>query len=376
MRVCHVITKPELGGAQLSTLNTLLKLPRDKYDISIITSPRGILASEFRDSGLKCVFPPFLDRTINPLFDILALIHILLIYIRLKPHIVHTHSSKAGVIGRWAARIARVRIIVHTVHGWSFNDFQPLILRRLFIFLERVTARFTTRIICVSKRDIQIALEHRIAPKEKFVYIKYGISFSDYSRKVRDPIKKKRELGITNDGPVIGMVSCLKPQKAPLDYIKASMRIYEEMPNVNFLLIGDGVLKKRCKNFLATSALNGRFIFTGWRRDVSEILDILDIMVLTSKWEGMPISIIEALRKGCPVVVTNAGGMPELVKDGTVGYITEVGAYRDVARKVLRILNDTQLFNKMKREAHLSIDSSFETTRMVNEVENLYRRLT
>ena len=375
MRVCHVITKPELGGAQLSTLNILSKLPRDKYDISIITSPRGILAPEFRDSGARCVFSPFLDRTINPLLDILALIHILLIYIRLKPHAVHTHSSKAGIIGRCAAWIARVRIIVHTVHGWSFNDYQPLVLKRFFIFLERVTARFTTRIICVSKRDIEIALRYKIAPKEKFVYIKYGISFSDYSRKIRDPIKKKRELGITNDGPVIGMVACLKPQKAPLDYIKASIKIYAEMPNVNFLLIGDGVLKKRCKNFLATSVLNGRFIFTGWRRDVSEIFDILDIAVLTSKWEGMPISIIEALRKGCPVVATNAGGTPELVKDGTAGYVAEVGAYRDVAEKVLRILNDAQLFNKMKREAHLSIDSSFEAARMVNEVENLYRRL-
>ncbi len=375
MRVCHVITKPELGGAQLSTLKILSKLPRDKYDISIITSPRGILAPEFRDLGIRCVFSPFLCRMINPLLDILALIHILLIYIRLKPHMVHTHSSKAGIIGRCAAWIARARIIVHTVHGWSFNDYQPLALKRLFIFLERVTAGFTTKIICVSKRDIEIALRYKIAPRKKFVYIKYGISFSDYSRKVRDPIKKKRELGITNNDPVVGMVSCLKPQKAPLDYIKASMKIYERMPDINFLLIGDGVLRNKCKDLLVNSALNGRFIFTGWRRDVSEILDILDIAVLTSKWEGMPISVIEALRKGCPVIATNAGGTPELVKDDITGYITDVGAYADMADKVLRILSDAQLFNKMKRDAHLSIDNSFEATRMVNEVEDLYRRL-
>ena len=376
MRVCHVITKPELGGAQLSTLNLLSSLPRDRYDISVITSPRGILASEFRNLvKAKSFLSPFLVRNINPVLDIFAFIHIYLIFSYNKYTIVHTHSSKAGIIGRWAARLAGIPYIIHTVHGWSFNDYQPLILKRFYIFLERITARFTAKIICVSKRDLQAGLQYKIAAEQKFVFIKYGVPLAELRNQSVDLFQKRKEFGITNGDPIVGMISCLKPQKSPLDYIKASIKIYEKMPNVNFLLVGEGVLKTRCEKLLATTPLNGRFIFTGWRRDISEILDILDVVVLTSKWEGMPISIIEALCKGRPVVATNVGGVPELVKDGVTGYITHPGAYEEVAEKVLKILKDTLSFNKMKEEASLSIDDSFGLERMVGEIEDLYQRL-
>jgi len=373
--VCHVITKPELGGAQLSTLNILSGLPRDKYDISVITSPKGILSPEFRKlKDVKSFSLPSLVRPINPLFDILGFIHIFLIYRCNKYAIVHTHSSKAGIIGRLAACLAGVPVIIHTVHGWSFNDYQGWIRKRVFIFLEKVVARFTTKIICVSKKDLQAGLKYKIAGPDKFVLIKYGIPIAELRRSSVDPLVKKKELGITNNGPVIGMIACLKPQKSPLDYIKACIKIYEKMPEVNFLLVGDGALRSKCEKLLAPTPLNGRFIFTGWRRDVSEILDILDVAVLTSKWEGMPISIIEALCKGCPVVATNIGGTGELVKDGVTGYVTQPCAYEETAEKVLKILGDPVSFNKMKIQAALSIDESFGVDRMVGEIENLYRR--
>lgn len=377
MRICHVITKPELGGAQLSTLNILLNLPRDKYNISIITSAHGMLEPEFR--GMKkamTFFSRFLVRPINPLSDILAFIDIFLIYRSNKYDLVHTHSSKAGIIGRWAARLANIPTIIHTVHGWPFNDYQPSILRRFYIFLERITASVTTKIICVSKRDIDIALRYKIAPREKLTLIRYGIPLRKFRESKTDIQLKKRELGIANNDPVIGMISCLKPQKSPADYVRAAIEIYKEMPAVNFLMVGDGVLKSQCKRILDAATLDGRFIFAGWRRDVSEILDVLDVVVLTSKWEGMPISIIEALSKGRVVVATDAGGTSELVKDGVTGYIVEPGSYRQVAKKVLNVLNDRQLFQSVKNRAYSSIDDSFDVSRMVNEIDNLYQRLT
>ncbi len=377
MRICHVLTKPELGGAQLSTLNILSNLPRDRYEISIITSSRGMLIPEFRNlKNAKCYSLPFLTRPINPLRDILAFIHIYLIYRRNKYVIVHTHSSKAGILGRWAARFAGVPVIVHTVHGWSFNDYQKHIIKTLFIYIERITARFTTKIICVSKKDIQIGLQNKIAPENKFAFIKYGIPLAEFRRSSINIVQKKRDLGITNNDPVVGMVSCLKVQKSPMDYVKASIKIYEKMPDVNFLLVGDGILRAKCEKLLASTPLNGRVIFAGWRRDISEILDILDVAVLTSKWEGMPISIIEALCNGCPVVATNIGGTPELVKDGISGYLTQPGSHEEVARKVLKILRDSDFFNKMKKEASSSIDETFGLDRMVEKIENLYRDLT
>jgi len=377
MRICHVITKPELGGAQLSTLNILSSLPRDKYNISIITSAHGMLEPEFR--GMKkarTFFSRFLVRPINPLSDILAFIDIFLVYRSNKYDLVHTHSSKAGIIGRWAARLANIPTIIHTVHGWSFNDYQPSILRRFYIFLERITASVTTKIICVSKRDIDIALRYKIAPREKLTLIRYGIPLRKFRESKTDIQLKKRELGIANNDPVIGMISCLKPQKSPADYVRAAIEIYKEIPAVNFLMVGDGVLRSQCKKILDATTLDGRFIFAGWRRDVSEILDVLDVVVLTSKWEGMPISIIEALSKGCVVVATDACGTSELVKDNVTGYIVKPGSYGQVARKVINVLNDRQLFQSVKNRAYSSIDDSFDVSRMVNEIDNLYQRLT
>jgi len=377
MRICHVITKPELGGAQVSTLNILSDLPRDKYDISIITSAHGMLEPEFRGlENAKAFFSRFLVRPINPVFDILAFIHIYLIYRCHKYDLVHTHSSKAGIIGRWAARLANIPTIIHTAHGWSFNDYQHPIVRKFYIFLERITARVTTKIICVSKHDIDTALRYKIAQGEKLTLIKYGILLRKFRGPKTDIQLKKRGLGIANNDPVIGMVSCLKPQKSPADYVRAAIEIYKEMPAVNFLMVGDGVLRSQCKKILDATTLNGRFIFTGWRRDVSEILDVLDVVVLTSKWEGMPISIIEALSKGCVVVATDAGGTSELVKDNVTGYIVQPGSYRQVARKVINVLNDRQLFQSVKNRAYSFIDDSFDVSRMVNEIHNLYQRLT
>jgi len=376
MRVCHVITKPELGGAQLSTLNLLTNLPKDIYDISIITSPQGILKPEFQGiKGVNSYFPFFLTRSINPIVDILAFIHIYFIYRCNKYKIVHTHSSKAGFIGRLAARLAGIPVILHTVHGWPFNDYQNFFIKRLFIFLERLTACFTTRIICVSNHDIETGLRYKIASKEKFVLIKYGIPLCQFKTTINNREEKRKELGINNNDPIVGMVSCLKPQKSPLDYVKASIDIYKEMPRINFLLIGDGILKARCKKALSNSTLNGRFIFSGWRRDIPEILDIIDILLLTSKWEGMPIAIIEVLCKGKQVIITDVGGNRELVRDGITGYLTKPGDYRETSQKALNILKDRDSFIKMAEEAKKSIDDSFDIKYMVNNIDRLYRAL-
>ncbi|MDP2912344.1 MAG: glycosyltransferase family 4 protein, partial [Candidatus Omnitrophota bacterium] len=371
-----VITKPELGGAQLSTLSLVSNLPKDKYAISVITSSRGILKADFEKlKNIRTYFSPFLIRPINPIVDILAFIHIYSIYRCNGFKIIHTHSSKAGLLGRWAAFFARAPVILHTAHGWPFNDYQPLLVKRFYIFLERIIALFTTKIICVSKKDIETGLKYKIAPLEKFILIRYGISLPEFKKSSSQKEHKKKELGINNNDPVVGMISCLKPQKAPLDYVKACIDIYDKMPGVNFLLVGDGVLRKRCKEELAKSGLNGRFIFTGWRRDVADILDIIDVVVLTSKWEGMPIAIIEALSKGKPVVVTDTGGVRELIKYGITGYVTKPGECKETAEMVLRVLKDRVLYNKMSYEARLSIDESFDIAVMVDKIDSLYMNM-
>ncbi len=193
MRICHIITKPELGGAQLSTLNLVSNLSKDKYQVSVITSSEGVLRREFKNlKGATVHFSPFLTRFINTPADILALMHIYDIYRSNKFKIIHTHSSKAGIVGRWAALFARIPVILHTVHGWPFNEYQPILIKRFYIFLESVTAVFTTKIICVSKKDIETGLKYKIAPKEKFVLIKYGIPLDQFKNLACNKEEKKR----------------------------------------------------------------------------------------------------------------------------------------------------------------------------------------
>lgn len=376
MRICHVITKPELGGAQLSTLNLISNLPEDRYQVSVITSSAGILKHEFKSlKNATAHFSPFLTRPINPIVDILAFIHIFNIYRNNKFKIIHTHSSKAGIIGRWAALFARVPVIIHTAHGWPFHDYQNPLVKIFFIFLEKMTAAFTTKIICVSKKDIETGLRYKIAPREKFVLIKYGIPLYQFKYPSCNKAEKKRELGINNEDPVVGMISCLKPQKAPLDYVKACIDVYNNMPAVNFLLIGDGVLKKRCRSELRRTSLNGKFIFAGWRRDIPELLDIIDIVVMTSKWEGLPIAAIEALAKGKPVIATDTGGVRELVKDGVTGYITRPMKYKDTSDRILSLLKDRRSLLNMQEEALKSVDGTFDIRIMARNIDNLYRSL-
>ena len=378
MHICHIITKPELGGAQLSTLEIVSRLAeKEGYNISLVTGSRGTLLKDFKDlKGVKVYLVPFLVRNISPIYDILAFIYILFLYLFNKYDIVHTHSSKAGILGRWAAFFARIPVIIHTVHGWSFNSHQLYITKIFYRYLERLTAKFTSIVICVSRNDINKALRYRIADKKKLVFIKYGIDIEKFSSKSNEAerLNKRKEIGMLDKGPVVGMIACLKPQKSPLDYVRACIEVHKKIPEANFLLVGDGVLRKDCRRIIQNSSLDGRFVFAGWRRDIAGILDLLDVAVLTSKWEGMPISIIEALLKGCPVVATDSGSTNEIVKDGVSGYIVNVGDFQGISEKVVNLLSNKELHLKMRQAAARSIDASFSKKRMADEIEALYRR--
>ncbi|MFH1478522.1 MAG: glycosyltransferase family 4 protein [Candidatus Omnitrophota bacterium] len=374
MKVCHIITKPELGGAQLSTLSLLKNLPKDKYELSIITSSRGTIKDDFeRLLGVKVFMLLLLVRHINPILDILVSINIWLIYITHKYDIVHTHSSKAGILGRFTAKLAGVQHIYHTVHGWPFNDYQNLFIKKVYILLERICSLFTEKIICVSNSDIDLGLKHKIAPKEKFILIKYGIDLARFKNNTTDVSSKRRELGILNNDPIVGMISCLKPQKSPQDYIKASLDIYKNIDKVNFLLIGDGRLRPLCEKLLKDSSLDVRFKMLGWRRDIKEIIDLMDISILTSKWEGLPMAVIESLVKGCVVVATDTGGVRELVRDGETGFITKKGNPSEIASRVVYLLKDIEQLDAMKNKAKASMDDSFCISRMVKDTDLLYR---
>mgnify|MGYP001099214476 CR=1 FL=1 len=228
IRVAHIITKLELGGAQQNTLYTIEHLPRDKYEVILISGCGGILDEEAKTiPDIKLYFIPSLVREVNPFCDLCAFFALWRILRLLRPHIVHTHSSKAGILGRWAAWFSRYPIsdirypiIIHTFHGFGFNPYQKFSIKEIFIFLEQITALISTKLIAVSEENIRKGTGYFIGSKEKYVLIRSGIKIAQYENVQVDPEKKKRELGIEPEEKVVTMVSPFKPQKAPFDFVQ------------------------------------------------------------------------------------------------------------------------------------------------------------
>ena len=238
-----VITKLELGGAQTQLLSLLKNIDQNRFNLFLFTAQNGLLNDEVsRCTGLTFYRSDYLDRPINPLKDALALVEIFRFIKKYKIDIVHTHSSKAGIVGRWAAALAGVKLIIHTVHGWSFNDFQPSLARRIFIGLERFNATFTDKIIVVSDHDKKKGLSHRIGRELQYCLIHYGVDEPLF--KTKDPAIRG-ELGIAAGDLVVGTVSCFKPQKALEDFLELAFLICQTLPRTKFLVVGDGALRNR-----------------------------------------------------------------------------------------------------------------------------------
>jgi glycosyltransferase involved in cell wall biosynthesis len=368
-----VITRLELGGAQTHVLSLIRGIDRDKYNVFLFSAAAGELADAAAAiPGLIFIRSRFLDRTIHPLKDCFALIALFFIIKKNRIDVVHTHSSKAGILGRAAARLAGVRRIVHTVHGWSFNDHQPAFVRRCYVGLERYCARFTDALIIVSAHDHQTGFRERIQPRGAYALIRCGIDASGFA--VTDGRGTAREaLGFQVSDKVVGMIACFKPQKAPLDFVAMAVRVKRQCPAAKFLLIGDGVLRPAIIEAVQNAGLDQDFVLAGWRRDIPVLLSAMDVFVLTSLWEGLPIAVMEAMAAGVPVLVTDTGGVREIIHSGENGYCVPPGNVDAMTQKVMELLNDPELRDRFSTNAQrLMNGDEFSTDHMLRCVESVY----
>ncbi|MBI4051597.1 MAG: glycosyltransferase family 4 protein [Elusimicrobia bacterium] len=374
IKVVHIITMLELGGAQQNTLYTLEHLDRTFFDPILITGPGGILDEEAKKNGsFKVYFIPSLIRAIHPLKDIRALWSLFKILRQENPDVVHTHSSKAGVLGRFAARLAGVPAILHTYHGFGFHGEQPFLLRRLLIGIEQLAARCSTRLIFVSRANQEMASRYRLSVLQKSVLIRSGIRLTEFPAKLLDSGKKKAELGVGMHKPLVISVGNLKPQKNPEDFILLAKIVHEKNPDSRFLFIGDGELRLRLEGTLLRYGLMGKCLFPGWRRDIPEILAASDLFVLTSLWEGLPRSLVEAMKTGLACVCYDADGVRDLIQDGENGYLIPRGNVPSMAEKVLALLENEPLRKQLGKKAAETIGSEFDIAEMVRQQERLYK---
>lgn len=373
INLLYVITKLELGGAQKQLLSLISQLDKNKYNVFLFTAKDGLLLTDAQAiDGLHIKTSALLERPINPFKDLLALIKIYLFIRKNNVDIVHTHSSKAGILGRLAARFAKTKIIIHTVHGWSFNNYQSNFCRYFFILLEKFCAKFTDKLIVVSIHDFKKGLNNRIGNDKKYQLIHYGIDYSEFGKQDN---KIREELGIKPNELVVGMLSCFKPQKSPQDFIKLAFLIGQNLSDIKFILAGDGLLRKRIERLITQLGLQQKVILTGWRRDIPSILQAIDVFVLTSLWEGSPISVLEAMRASVPVVATDTGGISEIILKGKTGFLVSPADVNTMAEKVISLLKDKEMREKIAKDAKESLSSNFERENMVNNTDSLYWNL-
>jgi glycosyltransferase involved in cell wall biosynthesis len=378
-RVCHVITRLELGGAQDNTLHTVRGLG-PAFAVSLLSGRGGLLDDEARAiPGIELSFVPGLVRRPSPAHDLRAAWALYREMRRLKPDIVHTHSSKAGILGRMAARAAGVPVIVHTIHGFGFNDRQPASLRAVLVGMERLVAPWTTHTIAVSSAQIEAGAALGIVDRVRSSVIRSGVhleAFRAAARRFPSPrlAPLRRELRLPEGAPLVGMVACLKPQKAPVDFVEVAARVLAGVPTAHFVIAGDGELRPAVERRVEELGLAGRLHLLGWRRDIPEIMAALDVAVLTSLWEGLPRVVPEAIAAGRPVVATAVDGTAEILRDGDNAFVAAPGDREALARGVLRLLGDPALAVAMTARA-TPLLGEFDIDAMVRAQADLYRRL-
>lgn len=374
-KLVHVITRLELGGAQQNTLYCVEHHDRARFDVELIAGQGGVLDEDARAlRGASVRIVPWLAHPVSPLRDLEALLRLRRRFVELSADVVHTHSSKAGLLGRLAAHLARVPVIVHTVHGWSFNDTQPAPLRRFYVALERLAARATHVLVTVSRKNRDAGLALGIGRPAQYEVVRSGIDLEALRSGQADREAVRRSLGYAPEQLVVGSVACLKAQKAPLDFVRAAAEVHAREARARFFIAGDGELRPAVEREIARLGLGGVVQLLGWRRDVPQLLQAMDAFLLTSRFEGLPRAVLQAMAVGVPVVATEVDGTPEVVEHGLTGWLVPPGQPAGAARGVLTLLADAELRARCAAEARRRLTRDFDIREMVRTLDRLYLR--
>ena len=371
IRVLLAITRLELGGAQRVVLHTARKLDRTVFDVALAWGPGDLLddeAAAIRD--LERIPVPTLVRPVAPISDLRALSSLRAAMRSFRPDVVHTHSSKAGILGRFAARLVGVPA-VHTVHGFGFTPLQAAPMRFLYRTAERTMAEFTDHFVTVSETDQLRGIELGIFPPEKVTVIRAGVDFGRF-RAAKDGDTVRERLGVPVGPPMVTQVGNFKPQKAPLDFVRVAAAVQKQHPDCWFVMVGDGPLRETAEGLAHELGVEDRMVFPGWWSDVPGLLAATTVSVLTSRHEGLPCSVVESLAAGVPVVATAVDGTVEVVRSEDNGLLAPPGDIAGLAQSIGRLLADSGLRDRMAVAARDGLED-FDRDLMVRQQEDLYR---
>jgi glycosyltransferase involved in cell wall biosynthesis len=371
IRIDHLITRLILGGAQENTVLTCEGLHADpRFDVRLITGPaigpEGELLARARGEGYEVVVLDAMRRAIHPWRDLVSLWKLWRLFRRRAPDIVHTHSSKAGILGRIAARLAGVPVVIHTIHGLPFHEYQPAVARMFYRFLERRCAALTDRIICVGEAMKEKALAAKLGRPEDIDVVYSGIEIDQFSD---GPSTVRAMHAFAVDDVVIGTVSRLAPLKGHADLLEAVKPLQEKDPKVRLLLVGDGELRQDVER-----AAGARAVFAGMVTPdrIPEYLRAMDIVVHPSLREGLPRAVVQALLCGRPVIAVDCDGAREVVIEGETGSLVPPGSVPELTRALERMLALPDRGRALGQEGRRRFAGRFDHRVMVDRLAALY----
>jgi len=381
MKICHIITRLIVGGAQENTLLSVAGLVDRGHDVTLIagpqTGPEGSLWSRARATSATIVELDSLRRSPNPWRDLSCERQLSKLLHAGRFDIVHTHSSKAGILGRRAARHANVPVVVHTIHGMSFNRTQSPPVRWFYRSLERRAANQTDAFVTVADAMTDQAVAAGIAPREAFHTVYSGIETHRYvpTQSARDESRRRWNVG-QND-VVVGTIARLFRNKGYDQLIEAMPIAMGRVKSLRFVWVGDGPDRRRYLDRVAAMGVGDRVLHTGLVSpdDIPGLIAGFDMLVHASGWEGLPRALVQALLMEVPVVSFDNDGAPEVVRDGETGILVPFGDTRRLADGIIKLGDSKPLRRRLGQTGRACCLYRFSATRMVDELLRLYERL-
>jgi glycosyltransferase involved in cell wall biosynthesis len=379
-KIVRIIARLNIGGPSLHVVNLNQGLSSDRFESLLLTGTtnpgEGSMSDYAQSHGVQpLAIPEMFGEASFRLRDLKALLKLYRILRVERPQIVHTHTAKAGFLGRLAARMAGVPVIVHTYHGHVLNGYYGPAKSWLLRMIERGLARITDRLVAVSDLVKEDLIAYRVAPPDKISVIPLGFDLEPFLDCGSLKGEFRRELGLGPGDKLVGILGRIFPIKNHRLFLKSAAQISQQESSVHFVVVGDGILRSEMERYAQDLGIRQRVFFTGWRRNLPRIYADLDLLVVSSNNEGTPVSAIEAMASGCPVVATRVGGLPDIIKDGKTGYLVPAKQPQSLATAILELIRDPQRARQMGRSAQLSVMENFSLDRLLRDTEHLYEEL-
>jgi len=380
MRVTHIITRLVIGGAQENTLYTIRGLrQKPDLDVTLISGPtigpEGSLENEARNA-VPVTIVPELVRPVHPVKDLVALRKLESVLREQKPDIVHTHSGKAGILGRIAARKAGVPIIIHHIHGPSFGNFQGAAANWIFTAAEKYAARVTDHFFCSADAMTRLYLAAGIGNPQMYTRIFSGFDLRPFLNATNDPALRQK-LGLSPDHFVIGKIGRLFRLKGHADLITAFAKVLPQAPNARLLFVGDGILRGELESQARSLGLADKVIFAGLvpPADVSRYVGIMDCLAHLSYREALSRALPQALAAAKPVVAYDFDGADEVCLENKTGFVVKTGDTDTAAKRLLQLAADATLRERFGLAGQEFVKENFSIDKMVNDQYNIYLKL-